>query len=183
MTSRYWPQLVLRGLLSVGLLVVDSLSPAGRQVIQISGLDPVYYFGTVHSLLFDRDFDLTNQIEVFPPADYTGRGGCLGKGKPGSPYALGYSLLAIPFLLLGTFAEILAGGPATGYSSVALTVYFLANIVFAMTGLILLFLFLCRYPNQGVFRWLCLGTTLSIWAGTSRSCSRPPCSSAPRSFC
>src|SRR5262245_50055288 len=50
------------GFLLAALLVVgDARSPAGRGIVKITGNDPPAYYGTAHSLLFDHDFDLSNE--------------------------------------------------------------------------------------------------------------------------
>ena len=113
------PRLWIAGvglLLAAILLVLDAKSPGNRRVIKIAGNDPVAYFGTAHSLLFDRDFDLSNEFAVLKHNPTWLLDPQLATGLPGSPYAIGYSLLEIPFLAAGTLVDRLAGRPADGYS-------------------------------------------------------------------
>ena len=126
-------------LLAATLLFLDGRSPGNRRIIKIAGNDPVAYFGTAHSLLFDRDFDLSNEFSVIKHNPTWLLDPQAGTGLPGSPYAIGYSLLEIPFLAAGTGVDWLAGRPADGYSRGALTAYFLGHIVFVVLGLLCVF--------------------------------------------
>jgi len=159
-------------LIAALLLVIDALSPADRSVLKVSGTDSVGYFGTAHSLLFDFDFDLTNEYATLHP---TAPVGIRPKtGLPGSPWPIGYSLLQIPFLALGTFVDYLAHNPPNGYSRYALTFYYLGNVVFMAVGLVCLFQFLYLLTRSELpfvpelrRQWTCLGITLLLWPSTT----------------
>ena len=67
---KYWPQLliVIFGLgLAAALFALQRAPVGGRSIVKITGVDPVYYFATAHSLLFDRDYDLTNDFQSLDP--------------------------------------------------------------------------------------------------------------------
>jgi hypothetical protein len=72
------------GFLIVALLVLDAFAPGDRRVAKITGVDGPVYFGIAHSLLFDRDFDLTNEIQHFEPADRMWTLVQKSTGRPGS---------------------------------------------------------------------------------------------------
>src|SRR5258706_9126360 len=82
---------------TLGLCIATRHPLGGRTIIKISGLDSVCYFATAHSLLFDRDFDLTNQFARLPPDPSEWTAVRPETGKPGSPFAIGFSVMQIPF--------------------------------------------------------------------------------------
>lgn len=126
-------------ILIVVFVVGDLIAPAGRRLARIAGVDPPCYFGVAHSLLFDHDFDLTNELKRIPPEDRMWTGVQPATGRPGSPYAVGYSLLAMPLLAAGTAVDKLTGHPADGYSHFALLFYTEGNVLFVGAGLFALF--------------------------------------------
>src|SRR5216683_4700352 len=135
---KYWPQLliVLFGLgLSLALFVLQRAPVGGRSIVKITGVDAVYYFATAHSLLFDRDFDLTNEFQFLDPHQIFRAQAHPASGKPENPFGIGYPILSIPFLAAGTAVDALFGRPADGYSQSALFFYFLANITFVVLGM------------------------------------------------
>ena len=138
---KYWPQLliVLFGLgLSAALFALQRAPVGGRSIVKITGVDPVYYFATAHSLLFDRDYDLTNDFQSLDPHQMFRTQAHPASQMPENPYAIGYPILSVPFLAAGTAVDALAGRPADGYSQSALYFYFLANIAFVVVGMIFL---------------------------------------------
>jgi hypothetical protein len=165
--GKYWPQLliVLFGLgLSAALFALQRAPVGGRSIVKITGVDAVYYFATAHSLLFDRDFDLTNEFQFLEPHQIFRTQVRPASGKPENPFAVGYPILSIPFLAAGTAADALAGRPADGYSQSALFFYFLANITFVVLGMIFLSRLLERFgmsPLQAVF------ITFALWCATT----------------
>jgi len=165
--GKYWPQLliVLFGLgLSAALFALQRAPVGGRSIVKITGVDAVYYFATAHSLLFDRDFDLTNEFQVLEPHQIFRTQARPASGKPENPFAVGYPILSIPFLAAGTAVDALAGRPADGYSQSALFFYFLANITFVVLGMIFLSRLLERFgmsPLQAIF------ITFALWCATT----------------
>lgn len=152
--------------LIVGHAAMFHFSKAPTPLAHIRGLDPPRYFGTAHSLLFDRDFDLTNEFAVLDPKrPEPGMGGFEGiHGQPGSPYAIGYSLLSLPFLAAGTAVDALCGRAPNGYGQAAVFSFLLANIVFTIIGLWLLSKFL---QEMGLSAPAAAGISLSLWFATS----------------
>ena len=124
--------------LTIAAVMAGNVRLAGRAGLQLQGIDPAYYFGIAHSLIFDHDFDLTNELRVLQPVS-THAGGFAGiHGKPGSPYAIGYSLLSIPFIALGTLVDRIAGNPMDGYSTYVMYSYRIELVILSVTGLLLL---------------------------------------------
>jgi hypothetical protein len=127
-------------LLSVTLVVLDHLEPGGRRVARIDGLDPPYYFANSHSMLFDHDSDLMNELARVPASQ--GPWIFKGTGLPETRWPIGYSILSMPFLGAGTVLDALVGNPADGYSNYAILGYTLSNTILTGLGLIALFTFL-----------------------------------------
>ena len=99
--------------LTLALCLAARTPLGGRTIVRISGVDSVCYFGTAHSLLFDRDFDLTNQFARLPPDPSEWTAVRPETGKPGSQFAIGFSLMQIPFLAVGYVASVVFGDADT----------------------------------------------------------------------
>jgi hypothetical protein len=119
--------------------IIDILAPAGRGLVKISGDDTVNYFDISHSILFDHDVNLNNEYQHVPPADREWTPTNKQTGLPGNPWGLGFSLLAIPFLALGTLLDWAVGNPPDGYHHYAIYVYRLTNVVLTGIGVGILF--------------------------------------------
>ena len=137
---------------------------SGRNGEKIS--NSICYFSNAH-LLFDRDFDLTNQLSVMIPEDSSLALGSRhwvavvpASGLPGSPYAIGYSLLGIPFLATGAAIDALTGGKANGYGPWAERIFAAANIVYLLLGLLVLHRWLVLLER----RWKNETRNSSAWA-------------------
>jgi len=139
MTASLW---ALGAMLAAALFVGGRIVPAGRPIIRIDGVDPACYYNTAHSMLFDRDFDLTNQygrlwplspkfIYVHPQTH-----------RPTSPFPIGYSILQIPFLSAGHLLTLAIYGESDGYSFLCKAAYFTGNIFYLCAGLTFCFWFL-----------------------------------------
>jgi hypothetical protein len=135
-------------LLLTAFTVLDYSAPSGRRLSTISGVDKAGYFDTAHSLLFDHDFNLTNEYARIRPADPQWAGICPETGLPGSPWGVGYSILSIPFLALGTAVDAIVGNPADGYSEFARFFYAMGSVVFGGLGLMALFTLLYRAASS-----------------------------------
>jgi hypothetical protein len=152
--------------LVAALFAMSATTVSRSAVISIKGLDPPYYFGTAHALLFHHDFDLRSEFQVFKPIE-TGGAAWRSRnrnGLPGSPYAIGYSLLSIPFLVAGTASDRIFGRSADGYSAAALFCYFLANVIFVVIGMVCLSRFL---QVIGAAPWQAALLTLAMWFATT----------------
>lgn len=132
------------GILIAALIVLDALAPGGRRVAKITGVEGPVYFGIAHSLLFDRDVDLTNEFQHVAPEDRMWTLVQKSTGRPGSVYPIGYSLVAMPFLLAGYAVDALRGQGDGGYGRFAVLGFSLTNVFLAGCGLIALFTFLVR---------------------------------------
>jgi hypothetical protein len=159
-------------LLVAGFVLGDSMAPAGRRLAKVTGIDPPAYFGVSHALLFHRDFDLSEEYQRVKPDDSPGTALRNETGHYGSPYAVGYSILAAPFLGVGTLLDAWSGRPADGYSHFAILGYCLTNVVLTGLGLMSLFAFTRNVaefwgsaPRTAAF--YALFTTGAIFFGTS----------------
>ena len=132
------------GFLIVALLVLNAFAPSGRRVAKITGVDGPVYFGIAHSLLFDRDVDLTNEFQHIAPEDRMWTLIQKSTARPGSVYPIGYSLVGMPFLLAGYGVDALLGRGDGGYRRFAVLGFSLTNVFLAGGGLIALFTFLVR---------------------------------------
>lgn len=155
------------GLLVATMVLLDAAAPGGRGFLVVTRLniDSICYFGTAHSLWFDRDFDLTNQLAVLLPDDSPMSPGARrwvaivpSTSLPGSPYAIGYSLLGIPFLAAGTLIDSWTGAAADGYGPWAERLFAAANAVYLALALLLLHLWLVKASAE--------------WSGDQREVSR-----------
>jgi len=169
MLAGFW---LLGALLAGLLLTADALRPGGRAVVKISGVDAAAYFAVAHSLLLDRDLDLTNQYQVIAHEISPWLAVAPATGRPGSPFPIGYSLLTLPFLALGHGLDLALGRAGDGHSGLALTCYHLANPVFLGLGLGFLFLFLRGLAaawglEQRRGDWLAFWSCLWLWPATT----------------
>ena len=127
-------------LLLLGVFIMlDRAAPGGRGIVKIRGVDSVNYFGITHSLLFDHDFNLTDEFVRVPPDGREWTAVQKASGLPGSPWGVGYSIVELPFLAAGTALDKVAGNAADGYSRWALYIYSTANIFVTGLGLAVLF--------------------------------------------
>lgn len=135
-------------LLLAVFVVLDAVAPGGRRLAKIEGYDTVNYFDISHSLLFDHDFNLTNEFTHIAPYSRIWSAVQPNTGLPGSVWGYGYSALEIPFLAAGTLLDAVRGNPADGYSPSAIYVYCLGNVVMTGLGLLALFTLLCRVGEE-----------------------------------
>jgi hypothetical protein len=153
-------------------ITLDRIAPAGRRLAKIRGEDPVNYFGIAHSILFDHDFNLNNEYQRMQPEGRSWTPNQPGTGLPGSPWGVGYSLLEIPLLALGTAVDALAGNPADGYSRWAVYFYCIGSILMAGCGMAALFVLLrsvgdySGIPADGQSAYA-MFVTLAIFFGTN----------------
>jgi hypothetical protein len=139
-------------LLLVGFAALDAARPAGRRAAKIGGFDPVNYFGIAHSLLFDHDFNLSNEFLHLKPDGEVWARRQPATGLPGSPWGIGYSVLAIPFLAVGVAVDAAVGNPPDGFSNYAIYFFCLTNIVLTGLGMFALFTFLRRVALEWEMR-------------------------------
>ncbi len=164
--ENWWPQFVIAAwgcVLAAVLFTMFGQVSGGRRVVEIRGVDSVFYFSTCHAILFRQSYDLRSEFQALQPKEVEPcRWGCRD-GLPSSPYAMGYSLLALPFLATGTLIDGMMGRPADGYSGAAMALYFLANIVFVTVGMAILARFL-----QSIWGpWQGLLLAFAMWFGTT----------------
>jgi hypothetical protein len=128
-------------LLLLAFIALD-YSPRGPPPGQVRAEDPVAYFGTAHSILFDQNFNLNNEYEHMPPDGRLWTVNQPSTGLPGSPWGLGYSLLEISLLAAGTAADTIAGNASDGYSHWGVFFYSIGNIAVTCLGLLRLYYWL-----------------------------------------
>ncbi len=159
-------------LLLLVLLATQRISPGGRSPVKISGIDSVCYFATAHSLLFDGDFDLTNEFAILHPLKSPWTGTVQASGRPGSPFPIGMSILEMPFLAAGHVIARLRGGPQDGYSGTYIAAYFAGLIVFLIVGLLVSYRFLVQLAQEwgasvGRAQVVAFAVTLCLWPATT----------------
>src|SRR5579862_6659834 len=173
--SRRTGYLVITGFLIVlltGFAVLDAMAPGGRRLAKIRGVDTVNYFAISHSLLFDRDFNITNEFTRVPPDDRHWSQVQKTTGLPGSVWGVGYSIVEIPFLAVGTLLDTAVGNPPDGYSACAIYLYCLGNIFMTALGLAALFTLFCRAGeswgiDKDISTTYSLLTVFAIFFGTN----------------
>jgi hypothetical protein len=143
----------------------------GRTIVRISGIDSVCYFGTAHSLLFDRDFDLTNQFARLPPDPTEWTAVRAETGKPGSQFAIGFSLMQIPFLAAGYVASVVVGNADTLSIPVVL-LYYIGLVFWTCLGLVLFQRLIMTMASEDgsttpTARRIAAGLTLAIWPAST----------------
>jgi hypothetical protein len=138
----YWLLAAFAITLAIGFVLGDSMSLAGKRVAKVAGVDPPGYFDVSHAILFHRNFDITDEYHHVKPDDSPFTALRKETGHYGTVYAIGYSILAAPFLGAGTLVDRLAGNAPDGYSHFAILGYCLTNVVLTGLGLIALFTFL-----------------------------------------
>jgi len=127
-----------------------------------SGVDPVYYFIYLPSVVFDHDLDFTNQLirmHGTPDRFIPLKPGAL----PATLWAPGSALLWLPFYLAGhAFALVLNSPqfPADGYSGIYQGFVYTGNTILALLGIFFLIEFLKLYLNP----LAALAGTLSVLA-------------------
>lgn len=169
------PPLLVPGfaaILFVLLIGLDAAAPGGRGFLVVTprNVDSIAYFSTAHSLLFDRDFDLTNQFAHMlsrPGTERTRNSRWVAvqprTGLPSSPYAIGYPLLAMPFLAAGTAIDALTGHRADGYGPWAERVFAASSAALFAAGLLVLHQWLLLVGLQ----WTGDARSVRRWAGVA----------------
>jgi hypothetical protein len=175
--------------LIASFVVADGFAPAGRKLSKVTGIDPTGYFGVSHALLFHRNFNLTEEYTRVKPDENPWTAVRKETGMPGTIWAIGYSILATPFLATGTLVDAADGHPADGYSRFAILGYCMTNIVLTGVGMIALFTFLrdlaefwaIPLPDSAIYA---LFATFATFFGTSVGYySVSPMSHASTFFC
>lgn len=117
-------------MLGLGLVFASSFSPADRPIVKITGIDTVAYYGTAHSILFDQDFDLSNQFKVLQPVPSRWNAPAPQTSLPGALFPIGFSVLQLPFLIIRVLLECLLAPTVTGYSAFSKTAWFMAVLFY-----------------------------------------------------
>ena len=134
----------------------------GRTIV---GYDGQYYYATLRSMAFDRDFDFRNELrdltpekETIPPPQTT------ATGKAANKYGVGWALIALPFFMLLHYVYLpFAGSVPTGYELPYQLAATSAHVVAAWLGLVLTWRLACRYFSP----WRSLFAVGAIFGGTS----------------
>jgi hypothetical protein len=174
------PRLVLGLIAAFGaalfglLLFADDHQPAGRRLLKLAGADPLSYYAVSHSLLFDHDFDLTNEYaRLRPDSNFAASLYSIvpATGRPRSVFPIGFSLLELPFLAAGHLVAVASGDARDGYTRPEVAAFFGGVLVFLCLGLCFLYLFLRGLagelePSSLASRWAALAT-LAVWPSTT----------------
>lgn len=158
---------ILGLVMALGLVLAERYGPEKLRLIKITGIDAVSYYSVTHSLLFDQDFDLTNQYAALKPIPTEWHAVQEETGLPGCHWAIGFPLYELPFLSLGYVTSLILEGPNDGYSLTCIFFYYLGIIVSLCIGLSFLFLFLteaarCRGMGENRSRILAFVVTLGV---------------------
>ena len=135
-----WVVLLFFLSLTAALVAGDRLRPGGRELIKISGVDEVAYYSMCHSLLFDRDMDLTNEYDRLRVDRNLGQkyfAVVPETGRPRSVFPIGFSILEMPFLVAGNALDLLTGGAGDGYSRSCVGAFFIGVLFYLCLGLLL----------------------------------------------
>jgi len=159
-------------LLVLAVLVADARRPADRAIVKIAGADSVVYYAVARSMLFDHDVDLRNEIEALHPEAGTYLDPVPASGLPAIVYPIGFSLLQMPWIALGSAFDWLSGAPVTGYSAACLRAYYLGILTWLCLGLSALFLWLREVgrslgvdgPRGDITALAC---TAAVWPSTT----------------
>jgi hypothetical protein len=121
--------------------------------------------------LFDRDFDLTNQFARLPPDPSEWTAVRPETGKPGSPFAIGFSLLQVPFLAAG-YAVSATFGDADTMATPVFLLYYIGLLFWACLGLVLfqrllLAVTAAEGPPTPAARRIAAALTLAIWPAST----------------
>lgn len=166
--------IILFGLILVKALFILDIKFAGqsdREVIKISGIDSVCYYATAHSILFDKDFDLTNEFKKIPPVSNDWTPIRPETGLPGNPFSIGFPILQAPFLYAGTLFDRFINGQSDGYSKTCVTFYFLGIIFYLCVGMACLYRLLKKigsYLDMPAVKneWNSFITVFILWPST-----------------
>jgi dolichyl-phosphate-mannose-protein mannosyltransferase len=164
------PGVALVPLLLAGLVVwllfglAGTFSPSAQR---ITGVDPVGYYSWVRSLAFDHDLDFENEYRALVPKAARIPGSPVdpdasrtATGHLGNVFSIGPGILWSPFILFGHITAGAAGLEQDGLTQPYHTGVFLANIVYGLAGVVLLY---------GALRaWFPRGTSalaaFAVWA-------------------
>jgi hypothetical protein len=129
-----------RELLLLGLLcVVPPLVAQLRLPAPRIDSDAVEYYSHLRSLYQDRDLDLANEFEHFGVLTRADKAQPTRTGMRRSIYAIGPSLLWLPFYAAGDLVARVRGALEDGYSEAHIRAVCLGSLVYGAAGLLLLF--------------------------------------------
>jgi hypothetical protein len=136
----FQPRRIFGALFVVSLLVYLALIPIPRVDGQLIGSDGVGYYVYVRSLIIDHDLDFTNEYAYFDQA--MKHPGMTPLGMPANKYAIGPSLLWLPFFLVAHMLALVGnalGMPVQpdGYGFLYQAAISIGSIIYGMLGIIL----------------------------------------------
>lgn len=144
----------------------------------LSGWDAQFYYAQARSLIFDRDLDVTNDLQFTPyqaPFDRDGDGSLERvrrdrQGRIISKHPIGLSLMQIPWIGLGygfrRSWETLASARFTeppGYSALEVNTVAVGMLIYTVAGLVLLALLMREHVGMAGAEFV----TAATWMGSS----------------
>lgn len=127
--------------------------------------DGIFYFATLRSIYWDGDIDLSNEADRYPWIRES-YGTPLPNGLVASPFAMGSSILWLPFYALGdAYCNGRSAQPCDGYSAPYVRAVMLGTLFWATLGLILTALSLKKLTPAA--SWTASWTVVIIMALTS----------------
>ena len=122
-----------------GLLLVPTLFAQLALPVPRIDSDAVEYYSHLRSLYFDRDLDFTNEFEHFGVLTRGDKAEPTETGLRRSIYAIGPSLLWMPFYAAGDLVARGLDRVEDGYSAWHIRAVCLGSLVYGVAGLLLLF--------------------------------------------
>jgi hypothetical protein len=157
------------------VFVVVIVVTAAAKLSHFGGIggDGLIYYAPLRSFFIDHDLDFTNEFTVLNPSPANCLPDTHFKTKTGLvpyKYAIGCSVLWIPFFLLGHWIALLlhAGGLrilATGYSRPEQMAVGLGSVFYGLVGFFLIYKILCRWFTRELSTTtvLLLAFTTNAW--------------------
>lgn len=128
--------------------------------MRVAGVDPVGYYVYLPSLIFDRDLDFADEYKRFDSIGYVSPDQTRTvTGKMPNPYSIGVAVLWLPFFLVGHLVALATGLPADGFSRPYDVAVYLANTVYGLAGILLIY----RLVEREFERNIALLATTLVW--------------------
>jgi hypothetical protein len=161
-----WPGLVIGGLGVVSALIFLALLAAPRVDGQLIGSDGIGYYVYVRSLVLDGDLDFANEYRHYGVSGPLA--GPTVTGHMANKYAIGPSMLWLPFFLAAHLMALLAGalglgGAADGYGYLYQAAISLGSIMYGTLGFWLAWRSARRFCSQAASLW----AVALLWLGSN----------------
>lgn len=157
MRQKWVEYAVLVAVLGLPPLVLQLRAPVPRL-----DADAVEYYSHLRSLYFDQDLDFANEFRHFGILDRGDKRQLTATGHRRTIFAVGPSLMWLPFYAAGDAVARVRGTTEDGYSAVHIRAVTLASLFYGICGLLLVFSVLRDLFDRSVAFW----TTFLLLYGT-----------------